>query len=170
MKMRLSTRLTIGLVLFFVFCLFAMVIPALLEGKQNQQRIQTSNDLKMLTLSVLVYATDNDGKLPDSNKWADQLCLVLGTNKEPSMDPFYMEKILNRKQCGYAINSAIAGKKLNDVLATEPAFFPVVHRGRNLSIGTNDMAAFAWDKRGALKVVTLEDKVITLERQNTGKR
>lgn len=169
MKMRLSTRLVLGFALFFFMCLLATVIPVELETRQKWLRVEISNDLQMLRLSVLIYAEDNNGKLPDPDKWTDQLCLVIGTNKEPSIDPFYLEKFLSRKQCGYAINSAIAGKRLDDVPATEPAFFPVVHHGRNLSTGTNDTPSFAWDKYGVLKVVTLDDQVITLERPKTGK-
>ena len=164
MKMNISTRIILGFGLFFVFCVCAMVVPELLQAKSRRHRRQITNNLQMLTISAKIYAANNGGKLPDTNNWCDQLIRVVTTNK-PALDPFFLEKMLKQGLCGYALNTTVAGRKIDTVSSNEILFLPVIQRGRNLFSDLKQIHTLAWDKSGALKVVSFDGNFLTLEQQ-----
>ena len=84
------------------------LIPA---GMDSQQKACMSN-LKQLSIAALMYAQDNDGALPEADKWMDQLA--------PYLDHLHSEDAFRCPaapdlEYGYAMNAALSGMKLNQV-------------------------------------------------------
>ena len=47
--------------------------PFVMQGITNAQRAISSSNLKQLSLAIVQYAQDNDLKLPDADKWVDEI-------------------------------------------------------------------------------------------------
>ncbi len=163
MKRKLATWLTLGFGVFLLLVLSAPILIGVAHERAGLRRSQTLNDLRLLTLAAQIYAGDSGGILPDSNRWCDQLVLVLGTNKEPSLYPYELDRYLSRKQQGYAINSLTAGRNIDALESNAVLFLPVRQKGRNLSVALQDADALAWDARGMLEVVDQSQAVHRLE-------
>ncbi|MSU57605.1 MAG: hypothetical protein EXS35_05400 [Pedosphaera sp.] len=144
----------------------APVIIGLQISRERWQRLETILDLKMLTLSAQAYARAHEGMLPETNKWCDQLILISGTQTEPALDPHLLDMYLKRKRFGYAINSLVAGRKLETIATNEIIFFPVVPKGRNLSASVANKEMLAWDKTGSLLVVDVGNSTHWLRRSS----
>ena len=67
------------------------------------------NNLKQMALGAMMYIDDHDGKLPDANKWVDQLMPYLKNEaifKCPSAPEL---------ECGYAMNAVLSGVHLKEL-------------------------------------------------------
>jgi hypothetical protein len=170
MKIKLRTWITLVVVAILAFVFSTPFLVAALRAKDREQRMNTSNDLKILALSAYIYASDNGGLLPDADKWCDQLVSVLGTNKEPSLHPYELERCLGRKRHCYAINSLAAGHRLDALESNTVVFLPVWKKGKNLSTTPQDINTLAWDEQGLLQVVDLSWEVRSLERPGRTKQ
>jgi cell division septation protein DedD len=69
------------------------------------------SNLQGIALASLLYALDHGGKLPDANKWCEQLMDYLGDGQIlrcPSAP---------EQECGYAMNAALSGVELEKLQA-----------------------------------------------------
>lgn len=164
MKLKLSSWMVLGFVVSIISAICATVIPSMNWAKKKQQKVQVLLDLKALTLAAQQYAANHGGCFPEAGIWCTQMVSDNGTNREPSVDPFEMTRFLTRKQCGYAINSFLAGQPLDRVPSTSIVFYPIIQRGSNLSVTPENTSAFAWDNRGEMEVVDLGNQTRTLHR------
>jgi type II secretory pathway pseudopilin PulG len=51
----------------------AMLLPALAKAKHKADHIRCMNNVKQLNLGLIMYATDNNERLPAGTNWCDAL-------------------------------------------------------------------------------------------------
>ncbi len=89
--------------------LFAgLLLPALAKAKARAQTIQCVNNVKQLTLAAIIYANDNDGRLPDAAAW----CELVQTNVGAAT-VFLCPAGTKTQRCHYAFNAALSSAELN---------------------------------------------------------
>jgi len=62
-----------GLMLLFLPIWAAMVIPAVVQAREKARRAVCMGHLRQLGLALIMYANDNDERLPAPDRWADAL-------------------------------------------------------------------------------------------------
>ncbi len=82
---------------------------ALEPSEETSQQRSCLANLKQLGLGVMMYAQDNDQKLPDAGKWRDQI-LPYTQNEQIFKCPAAPDL-----ECAYAMNAALSGMKLADI-------------------------------------------------------
>ena len=96
----------------------SMLLPALAKAKQRANSIKSLNNAKQLSTGLIIFADENDGKLPDADKWCDLILRDVGSTKVfvSPQDPI-MAARLDAGAIGssYAFNAAVAGKNLRDL-------------------------------------------------------
>lgn len=97
-------------ILLLVAITAAMLLPALARAKSKAEQIQCVNHVKQLAVSVMLYANDHDGRLPDADRWCDQIQVYLGNAAQsvllcPAGNP--------ADRCHYALNAGLSGAELN---------------------------------------------------------
>ena len=73
----------------------SMLLPALARAKAKANAIKSANNAKNQSVAMIISAEDNDGNLPDSNKWCDSIIKEVGTLKvfASPQDPFAMSQV-----------------------------------------------------------------------------
>ena len=100
-----------------VFCIpmmAAMLLPALAQAKSKALSINCMNNVKQLTLGVVMYADANGGQCPPANTWCDAILKNVGSQKVflcPSASP--------GSRCSYAFNEKLGGLPITKI--TRPA-------------------------------------------------
>ena len=96
----------------------SMLLPALATAKQKANLVKSQNNLRQLYFALAGFAADNDGMVPAGDKWRDALNAEVNAPVvfASPLDPFTLELINEgEKASSYAMNSAVAGKKLDDL-------------------------------------------------------
>ena len=96
----------------------SMLLPALATAKQKANLVKSQNNLRQLYFALAGFVADNDGMVPAGDKWCDALNAEVNAPVvfASPLDPFTLELINEgEKASSYAMNSAVAGKKLDDL-------------------------------------------------------
>jgi len=86
-------------------------------AQRSSEKVRQANclsNLKQLTLGAMMYAQHHDEKLPDADKWMDQLLPYLKN------EAIYRCPAALDLEYGYAMNSALSGMAIEDI--TSPAW------------------------------------------------
>jgi prepilin-type processing-associated H-X9-DG protein len=101
-----------GVLLLVAPIVAAMILPALAREKSKAQSVQCVNHVKQLAVSVMLYANDHDGRLPEADHWCDQVQVYLSnTSKSVLLCPAGNQT----DRCHYALNAKLSGAELNRV-------------------------------------------------------
>jgi len=126
----------------FSFLVSFLILPAVLfpvfaRAQEQAKQATCLSNVKQISLAILMYADDYDGRYPLRANWADA---VLPYNKNQEM--FQCPK-LPIGEGGYAFNKAMAGA-MKDGSSSDAAFRVVVFEsrpGKNVVGGQADMEA-----------------------------
>jgi hypothetical protein len=122
----------------------SMLLPALAKAKAKANALKSMNNAGQLTKTMIFTALDNDGNLPDSDKWCDSIFKEVGTLKvyASPQDPFAMSQVDEGiKVSSYAFNKALSGKKEAEVNPNTVMIFET-DLGWNGSGGLEDALEF----------------------------
>jgi len=90
--------------------LAAMLLPALTSAKNKSQSIMCMNNMRQLSLGLLMYAGDNNDQLPQGANWCDAIQPYLGGGQALkcfSGDP--------SQRAHYAFNANLSGMKVTKI-------------------------------------------------------
>ena len=96
-----------------------LAMPQMRQMTQDARGAPSQSNLKKLSLAIIMYAQDNDQKLPDADKWVDEIMPYV-KNEAVFCDPAAPDL-----KYGYAFNRALSGARLGgikDPLATVMVF------------------------------------------------
>jgi prepilin-type processing-associated H-X9-DG protein len=82
----------------------AMLLPALARAKAKAQSINCVNNVKQLSLGVMMYATDHGDVFPLTNRWCDAIGPYVGSGK-----PFVCPAGTAGSRSHYAFNQKLGG-------------------------------------------------------------
>jgi prepilin-type N-terminal cleavage/methylation domain-containing protein len=82
--LRAFTLLELLIVIAIIALLAALLLPALKTARGEGKRVTCQNNLRQLVIATLIYAADNDGKLPDNKPGStnDWVCGNLRLGRE----------------------------------------------------------------------------------------
>jgi prepilin-type processing-associated H-X9-DG protein len=94
-----------------VAMLMGIMMPALVRARSMGQRAVCMSNLKQLGVSTMMYAENNKGQYPTTDKWCDLLGPYYGNNSNVLICPATRNKKFGcaidpnaKHQCSYAIN------------------------------------------------------------------
>jgi prepilin-type processing-associated H-X9-DG protein len=88
----------------------AMLLPALSRAKAKAQSISCVNNVKQLSLGVMMYATDHGDVCPASNRWCDAIGPYVGSGK-----PFVCPAGAAGSRSHYAFNQKLGGRSTSKI-------------------------------------------------------
>ena len=92
------------MLLFSLPVMAAMLLPALAQAKSKAQTINCMNNVKQLTLGVMIYAEANGDRCPPANTWCDAIVKNVGSEKT-----FHCPSASASSRCSYAFNQKLGG-------------------------------------------------------------
>ena len=107
------------LTLVVVPLLLAILMPALNQTQRIAERVVCGTNLKGLSVAMMVYSNDYDGKLPTEN-WCDLFIEEVDVSPKSFVCPD--SDAIEGESC-YAMNINIAGKNLDKLPASVVLFF-----------------------------------------------
>jgi len=137
----------------------ALLLPAIASARNKAREVQSANNSKQLSLGLMTHAQDNDGQLPDADKWCDAILREIGSPLAfaSPLDPATVVSAeLGEKVSSYAFNAALSGKKLNE-LNPETVLVFETDLGWNGSGGLEDAQKFMATTGRSTIAVTLAD-------------
>ena len=97
--------------LIVVFFLLA-VLPAQLRSIDRRRQSTCQSNIKQLSLALVAYCEDNDGRFPAARDWCDAIAPRL---RGPQV---FVCPSAPRQRCSYAFNSALGNLRRDDVVLT----------------------------------------------------
>jgi prepilin-type processing-associated H-X9-DG protein len=91
--------------------LLAILMPSLAKVKQIAERTVCMTNMKQLSMSVMIYTEDYDGKFPTADQWSDLLEPYLGD----TTNPFTSCPVETGEGFSYAFNQNLDGLTTADV-------------------------------------------------------
>lgn len=119
----------------FLLLMPALLLPALAKAKTKAQSIQCMNNVKQISLAVIIQANANTNTLPSAASWCDAIQPTVGS-------PAVLQCAAGDKnhRCHYAYNAKLDGLNLDSI--SNPALTVMVFEtdgGWNLSGGSELM-------------------------------
>jgi len=93
-----------------------LLLPKLAKAKARANAMKSANNARQIMSGLRSFATDNDGNVPEANRWCDAILPDMGTGQSfqsPQLPPDRPEP--DGKRSDYALNIAADGKKLNEL-------------------------------------------------------
>ena len=117
------------IVLPVVVIALAVTMPALNVAKRTAQRVVCAQNMKGLSMAIMVYADDYEGRLPTADQWCDLLTEHADVSKKSLRCPIEPEGSFS-----YAFNRNLDGLTTADVGADVVLLFES-EPGRNMTGG-----------------------------------
>ncbi len=114
-----------------------IVQPAAARAVGVVEKAKCRSHLSHLALAADQWAYEHGGKLPDSDRWVDDLLpYVVG------QEDFRCPADPSGARCSYGMNQAVSGKMLGEIANREAVvlFYETAHPGDNPSDGPRDVA------------------------------
>jgi prepilin-type processing-associated H-X9-DG protein len=92
------------MLLFSIPITAAMLLPALAKAKMKAQNINCMNNVKQLSLGVVLYADANGNQYPPADTWCDAILKNVGSEKV-----FLCPSASKGSRCHYAFNQKLGG-------------------------------------------------------------
>lgn len=137
----------------------ALLLPAIASARNKAREVQSAGNSKQLGVGLIDHAQDNDGQLPDADKWCAAILREVGTPLAfaSPLDPATVALAEGgEKVSSYAFNAALSGKKLNELNPETVLIFETA-LGWNGSGGLKDAEKFMRTTGRASIAVTLVD-------------
>ena len=83
--------------------------PSFKGHRSNAARATSLSNLKQISLGIIQYVQDNDGKMPDADKWVDEVMPFIKT------EAVFADPAAPGLKWAYAFNRALSGKRLSDL-------------------------------------------------------
>jgi prepilin-type processing-associated H-X9-DG protein len=112
-----------GCLLGSVLCipiLAAILLPAVAQSREAARQVKCLSNLQRLSMAVLMYAEDNDGRLPMRTSWETGIAQYSGKDAQVSVCPKAAEL-----PTGYAYNALLHARPLASVF--QPGMQPVLY-------------------------------------------
>jgi hypothetical protein len=96
----------------------ALLLPAIASARNKAREVQSANKSRQLSLGLMTHAQDNDGNLPDADKWCTAILREVGSPLAfaSPLDPATVALAeQDEKVSSYAFNAALSGKKLSEL-------------------------------------------------------
>lgn len=114
-----------------LIALAAVMFPVFRQARNAARRTICASNLRQIGAAMSLYASDNDGYLPEAGRWMDQI------------ERYGPERILRcpeartirRSAYGYAFNSALGSANLSKAKGTTPLVFDSTLLDRNAASG-----------------------------------
>jgi hypothetical protein len=108
------------------------LLPELTKAEGNAQNATCLSNVKAITLAMLMFADDHDGKLPKADRWVEDLMPYVKSAKL-----FKCSGDKSGERSSYAMNSALSGLSLSEVAHPESlvVVFEAEKPGQNPSGG-----------------------------------
>jgi len=98
------TAIALPVLLLPVVAIFwGMMLPAITRAKQLALKSVCANNLRLIGVTMQMYAGDNDGKFPTADKWCDLLIDYADVLPEG----YRCKNALQQSRCNYAMNKNI---------------------------------------------------------------
>ena len=110
---------SVAMLLWLLVIPAAMLLPALSKAKGRAQSISCMNNVRQLTLAVMIYANDNKGVLPPATNWCDAIQPNVGSPRT-----FQCLSGDQSQRSQYGLNARLAG--LGDTNFVNPATLVLV--------------------------------------------
>lgn len=102
-----------GASLFIIPVMLAVMLPALARVKGLARTQVVISSARQLSLAVVIYCDDNDGRFPPADNWPDALNPYLGSGSTVLNSPFDPEA-----GRAWAMNAGLDGRTMNSVKDT----------------------------------------------------
>jgi prepilin-type processing-associated H-X9-DG protein len=115
--LRRARRAQAGLVLLALPVLLlgaAIVYPVFAQAREKAIQASCLSNTKSISLRLLIYAQDHDGRLPEADRWTDEIMPYAG-NKNIFLCPKHSRPGSPQVTCSYAFNRALSGKNIADI-------------------------------------------------------
>lgn len=83
--------------------------PALMGHRSNAMQVSSQSNLKQIALGIIMYVQDNNDKLPDADKWIDEVMPYIKT------EAVFRDPAAPGLKWGYAFNRALSGASMADL-------------------------------------------------------
>jgi len=93
------------------------VLPEIERSKARANRMKSINNMRQMSNGLQMYAQENGGKLPPSDKWCDAIMPYFHGRGfvSPQDSKAVAEFATGKKVSSYAFNAALAGKSLHEL-------------------------------------------------------
>jgi len=125
----------------FVAIFAAILFPVFHQARGKAQQATCLANMKQLNLGVLMFAEDHQGKLPDADRWADEIMPYVH-NKKIFLCPRQREK---DAISGYAFNRALSGRNLAEI--NDPAQLVLIFESDQGWNASGDISALPAEPR-----------------------
>jgi len=108
--MALAGTIVSAVVLLLALVAAAVVPGMLAKAKQKANHIRCMNNVKQLNLGLMMYASDNNDRLPSGTNWCDVLMPYVKEEKT-----YVCSSGKPDQRCHYAFNVKLAGREMKDI-------------------------------------------------------
>jgi len=83
--------------------------PNMVGHLENARQASSQSNLKQISLGIIQHVQDNDQKMPDADKWVDEVMPYIKS------EAVFTDPSAPGLKWAYAFNRALSGKKLSDL-------------------------------------------------------
>lgn len=132
----LAGTITSGVFLLMIPIFAALLLPAMARVKQKADTIRCINNVRQLSVGLILYTDTNNGQLPAGDKWCEAVKPHVGSDT----NVFFCIRGTTVQQAHYAFNARLAGTDIKSV--SSPGTTVLVFEGQG-----------GWDSSGGKELL-----------------